>query len=94
MDMRLRRIENEMLRFIDDSVAALNSGLMTFPAVKKLHQTIEKSVTERDGFEQIAPPELLSPLYFETSAALDTLREHVASAIKRYEADHLGNSQK
>ncbi len=95
-DMRLRRIENEMLRFIDESVVLLNSGRLTLAGVKDLLGTVDKSIRERDEFEKDEQADLLSPLYFETSGALDTLRAHVAGAIEKIEADFRTdeNSQK
>lgn len=86
-EMATRRIENEMLRFIDESWVLLNSGRLKYAGVKALMTTIEVSVKERDEFESTAPAEILSPLYFETSSALDALRAHVVEALKKIEAD-------
>jgi hypothetical protein len=86
-DMRMRRVENEMFRFIDESVVLLNSGRLTLAGVKALLAEVEAATVERDEMEKTAPLELLSPLYFETSAALDTLRSHITGALARIEAD-------
>jgi hypothetical protein len=63
---------------------------LTLAGVKDLLGTVDKSIRERDEFEKEAPVDLLdllSPLYFETSGALDTLRAHVAGAIEKIEGD-------
>jgi hypothetical protein len=71
-EMLLRRIENEMLRFIDDTVAVLNAGSYTLRQLKGFLRYIDLNLEERDGFEKDAPADLLS---------------HVADAITRFETE-------
>jgi hypothetical protein len=84
-DMRLRRLENEMLRFLEDADRK-RQGL-TYLGAKRLLADVDDGIKERDEFEKIVAPEMLSSLYYSLSGELDALRKYLADAIARFEDD-------